>query len=140
MLPVALDDVTVHAEIVPEGGTDVVDVLVLGLDRCSLRECSHTRVRDAPKGLHALGEFVSRFLNVLVRFLEEEVDIEIFRPCDVPVMLVKLVVQDVGVREVRVQCIDDLFSFVLVKTDWVPFNSTGFLTDDPLCAHHRIDW
>jgi hypothetical protein len=43
------------------------------------------------------------------------VDIEEFRALDVPVVLVQLVIEDVRVREVRVQRVDNLFGFLGVE-------------------------
>jgi len=63
------------------------------------------------------------------------VDVPVFGPLDVPVMLMELVVEDVRVRQVRVQRIDDLFSLVLVESDRIRFDGTSLLSEYVFGSH-----
>jgi len=109
-----LDDVAVDLHVVFQRRPDVVDVLVFGLDRGELLEVVHACDWRPAECLGALGDLVGGRLGVLGRLAEEQVEVAELRALDVPVVLSELVVEDVGVGQVRVQRVDDLFGLLLV--------------------------
>jgi len=66
------------------------------------------------------------------------VDVVELRALDVPVVFLDLVVENVRVREVGVQCVDDLFGLVGIDTKCLgAFDITVLLADGFLGAHNN---
>src|SRR6056297_3518821 len=136
MLAIALDHVAHYSEVVRQRGPDVVDVLVFRFDCGVFGQRGHARVWDATEGLQAFGDLVGGGFDVLVDLLQENVDVTELRALDVPVVFVQLVVQHVGVGQIGVESVDDLFGLLLVESERVFVDGPGFLIRRLLGTHY----
>jgi len=132
------DHLTVGYHIVRKRGSDVVDVLAFELDCGAFFLIRWASNRNTTDSLCPLGDSVGTCFEVLVGLLKEQMQIAELRTLDVPVVFVNLVVENVGVGEIRIQRVDDLLGFLLFKPQCVGFfDRVCLLADDFLCTHNN---